>query len=59
MVNPDNTFGKGFNWITGSEFEVTALRNIGIQQEVTVAQAYQTTVELVNATSDIKYGDNY
>jgi hypothetical protein len=35
------------------------LRDIGIQHEVTVAQGYQTTVELMNATSDIKYGDNY
>jgi len=59
VVNPDNTFGKGFSWITAPEFDVAALRDIGIQHEVTVAQGYQTTVELMNATSTIKYGDNY
>jgi len=26
---------------------------------VTVAQGYQTTVELMNASSGIKYGDDY
>ena len=59
VVNPDNTFGKGFSWITAPEFDVAALRDIGIQHEVTVAQGYQTTVELMNSTSGIKYGDNY
>jgi len=59
VVNPDNTFGKGFSWITAPEFDVAALRDIGIQHEVTVAQGYQTTVELMNSTSSIKYGDNY
>ena len=59
VVNPDNTFGKGFSWITAPEFDVAALRDIGIQHEVTVAQGYQTTVELMNSTSNIKYGDNY
>ena len=54
-----NTFGKGFSWITAPEFDVATLRDIGIQHEVTVAEGYQTTVELMNATSDIKYGDNH
>jgi hypothetical protein len=26
---------------------------------VTVAQGYQTTVELMNASTDVKYGDDY
>jgi hypothetical protein len=26
---------------------------------VTLAQGHQTTVELMNATSGLKYGDNY
>ena len=59
VVNPDNTFGKGFSWITAPEFDIKALRDIGIQHEVTVAQGHQTTVELMNATSGLKYGDNY
>jgi hypothetical protein len=59
VVNPDNTFGKGFSWITAPKFDVDALRDIGIQHEVTVAQGYQTTVELMNATTEVKYGDNY
>ena len=59
VVNPDNTFGKGFSWITAPEFDVDALRDIGIQHEFTVAKGYQTTVELMNATTEVKYGDNY
>jgi hypothetical protein len=59
VVNPDNTFGKGFSWITAPKFDVDALRDIGIQHEITVAQGYQTTVELMNASTDVKYGDNY
>ncbi|MCP9907378.1 hypothetical protein KBY72_09345 [Cyanobium sp. BA5m-21] len=59
VVNPDNTFGKGFSWITAPEYDVTALRDIGIQHEVTIAQGFQTTVELMNASTEVKYGDNY
>ena len=59
VVNPDNTFGKGFSWITAPEFDVKALRDIGIQHDVTVAQGHQTTVELMNASSGLKYGDDY
>jgi len=59
VVNPDNTFGKGFSWITAPEFDVEALRDISIQHDVTVAQGYQTTVELMDSASGLKYGDNY
>ncbi len=59
IVNPDNTFGKGFSWITAPSFDVDALRDIGIQHEFTVAKGYQTTVELMNASTEVKYGDNY
>ena len=59
VVNPDNTFGKGFSWITAPEFDVTALRDIGAQHDLTVSQGYQTTVELMNADSSVKYGDDY
>ena len=59
IVNPDNTFDKGFSWITAPIFDFDALRDIGVQHEVTVAQGYETTVELMNASSAIKYGDNY
>jgi hypothetical protein len=59
VVNPDNTFGKGFSWITAPEFDVAALNDIGAQHEVTISQGYQTTVELMNANSNVKYGDDY
>ena len=59
VVNPDNTFGKGFSWITAPEFDVEALRDISVQHDVTVAQGYQTTVELMDSSSGLKYGDNY
>ena len=59
VVNPDNTFGKGFSWITAPEFDVAALNDIGAQHELTVSKGYQTTVELMNADSTVKYGDDY
>ena len=59
VVNPDNTFGKGFSWITATEYDVKTLRDIGMQHEVTVAQSYQTTVEMMDADSTVKYGDDY
>jgi hypothetical protein len=59
VVNPDNTFGKGFSWITAPEFDVAALNDIGAQHEVTLSKGYQTTVELMNADSTVKYGDDY
>ena len=59
VVNPDNTFGKGFSWITAPEFDVAALNDIGAQHEATISQGYQTTVELMNANSNVKYGDDY
>ena len=59
VVNPDNTFGKGFSWITAPEFDVAALNDIGAQHEVTLSKGYQTTVELMNADSAVKYGDDY
>jgi hypothetical protein len=36
VVNPDNTFGKGFSWITAPEYDVEALQDIAIQHEFTV-----------------------
>ena len=59
VVNPDNTFGKGFSWITAPQFDVAALRDIGAQHDITIAQGYQTTVELMDASSKLKYGDDY
>ena len=59
VVNPDNTFGKGFSWITAPVYDVEALEDIAKTHEVTVAQGYQTTVELMNSTSNVKYGDDY
>ena len=59
VVNPDNTFGKGFSWITAPEYDVAALRDIAAQHDVTVQQGYQTTVDLMNAGTGIRYGDDY
>jgi hypothetical protein len=59
VVNPDNTFGKGFSWITAPKFDVAALNDIGAQHEFTISKGYQTTVELMNAGSTVKYGDDY
>ena len=59
VVNPDNTFGKGFSWITAPEYDVEALQDIAKQHEFTVAQGYRTTVQLMDADSDIPYGDDY
>lgn len=59
VVSPDNTFGKGFSWITAPEYDVAALRDIGSQHELTVAQGFKTTVELMNADTLVKYGDDY
>ena len=59
VVNPDNTFGKGFSWITAPEYDVAALRDIAAQHDITVQQGYQTTVDLMNAGTVIRYGDDY
>ncbi|WP_315856421.1 hypothetical protein [Synechococcus sp. J7-Johnson] len=52
-MNPDNTFGKGFSWITAPKYDFEALQDIAAQHEVTVANGYQTTVELMNASTDV------
>ena len=59
VVNPDNTFGKGFSWITAPEYDVEALQDIAKQHEFTVEQGYKTTVQLMDADSDVAYGDDY
>ena len=59
VVNPDNTFGKGFSWITAPKLDVEALQDVAKQHEFTVQSDFQTTVELMDATSETKYGDDY
>ena len=59
VVNPDNTFGKGFSWITAPKLDVAALQDVAAQHEFTVQNGYQTTVELIDAASSVKYGDDY
>jgi hypothetical protein len=59
VVDPDNTFGIGFSWLTAPSYDVAALRDIGTQHDLTVSQGYRTTVELMDATSPLRYGDNY
>jgi len=59
VVNPDNTFGKGFSWITAPVYDVKAVYDIGKTHDLTVEKGYQTTVELMNAESGLKYGDDY
>ena len=59
VVNPDNTFGKGFSCITAPKLDVAALQDVAAQHEFTVENGYQTTVELMDSTSSVKYGDDY
>ena len=59
VVNPDNTFGKGFSWITAPEYDVEALQDIAVQHEFTVEKGFKTTVQMMDADSDVKYGDDY
>lgn len=59
VVDPDNTFGKGFSWITAPKMDVEALRDVAVQHDFTVQSGYQTTVELMDASSSVKYGDDY
>ncbi|MEA5414385.1 hypothetical protein [Synechococcus sp. BA-132 BA5] len=58
VVNPDNTSSKGFGWITAPKYDFEALQDIAAQHEVTVDNGNQTTVELMNASADLKYGDD-
>ena len=59
VVNPDNTFGVGFSWLTAPEYDIAALRDIAEQSKFTRENGFNTTVELMNATSDLNYGDDY
>ena len=59
VVNPDNTFGKGFSWITAPEYDVEALQDIATQHEFTVEKGFKTTVQMMDADSNVKYGDDY
>ena len=59
VVDPDNTFGKGFSWITAPELDIDALQDVAVQHDFTVQSGYQTTVELMDASSSVKYGDDY
>ena len=59
VVNPDNTFGKGFSWITAPELDIEGLQDVAVQHDFTVQSGYQTTVELMDASSSVKYGDDY
>ena len=59
VVDPDNTFGKGFSWITAPSFDPEGVRDIALQRQVTEAQGYRTTVAWMDAGSDVPYGDDY
>ena len=41
VVDPDNTFGKGFSWITAPSFDPEGVRDIALQRQVTEAQGYE------------------
>ena len=56
VVNPDNTC-KGFSWITAPNLDVEAPQDLAVQHDS--QSGYQTTVELMNASSSVKYGDDY
>ena len=41
VVDPDNTFGKGFSWITAPSFDAEGVRDIALQRQATEAQGYR------------------
>jgi hypothetical protein len=45
--------------LTAPEYDVEALQDIAEQHEFTVQKGYKTTVQLMDADSDVKYGDDY
>ena len=59
VVDPDNTFGKGFSWITAPSFDAEGVRDIALQRQATEAQGYRTTVAWMDSGSDVPYGDDY
>ena len=59
VVDPDNTFGKGFSWITAPRFDPEGVRDIALQRQATEAQGYRTTVAWMDSGSDVPYGDDY
>ena len=59
VVDPDNTFGKGFSWITAPSFDAEGVRDIALQRQATEAKGYRTTVAWMDAGSDVPYGDDY
>ena len=59
VVNPDNTFGKGFSWITAPSFDAEGVRDIALQRQATESQGYRTTVAWMDSGSDVPYGDDY
>ena len=54
----DNTFGKGFSWITAPSFDMKAFA-ISPFSARPQAKGYRTTVAWMHAGSDVPYGDDY
>ena len=59
VANPDNTFGKGFSWITAPSFDAEGVRDIALQHDQTIKEGYRTTVAWMDSGSSVPYGDDY
>lgn len=59
VSNPDNTFGKGFSWITAPSFDIEGVRDIALQHDATAKEGFRTTVDWMDSNSNVPYGDDY
>ena len=48
IVNPDNTFGEGFDWETAPWYSVEGLQDIADLHDSNIDNGYQYTLESLN-----------
>ena len=48
IVNPDNTFGEGFDWETAPWYSVEGLQDIADLHDANIDNGYQYTLESLN-----------
>ena len=48
IVNPDNTFGEGFDWETAPWYSVEGLQDIADLHDSIIDNGYQYTLESLN-----------
>lgn len=48
IVNPDNTFGEGFNWETAPWYSVEGLQDIADLHDSSIDNGYKYTLESLN-----------